>query len=125
MKKLTAIRGAVCSKNETDDIKNNVCNLLNLIIQKNKLKEKDIVSIVFSVTDDINVLNPATALRKGTTEFSFENTALFCVQEPEIQNGKKNIIRVMVTCYQKRNLKKENVYINGAENLRQDYLLNS
>lgn len=119
-KKLTSIRGATQSANTKEDIQKNVCDLCNLIVEKNNLKTKDMVNIQFTVTKDITALNPATALRLGTTNFDSSKVALFCSQECEMDNGSPLMIRVMVTTYMKNVNKKENVYINGAEKLRPD-----
>ena len=87
-KKIKAIRGATGSENTNDEITKNVCELCNQIFIQNKLKQKDLVSIQFSITEDINVLNPATALRKGmqsgTLVFDSSKPALFCTQEAKI-----------------------------------------
>ena len=64
-KVVKAIRGACCSANTKEEITKNVCDLFNKIAGENKLEAEDLISIHFSVTKDITVLNPATALRKG------------------------------------------------------------
>ena len=121
MKKLVAIRGAVCSENTVEDITKNVCDMCNAVFEKNQLKAEDIVSIQFTLTKEITKLNPATALRKGNCILDITQTALFCSAEPEIENGMKNVIRLMVTAYMKKSIPKQNVYLNGAEKLRPDY----
>lgn len=120
MKRLTAIRGATISENTPQDITKNVCDMCNEIVSKNKLKSKDLVSIFFTVTKDITALNPATALRNGNTNFDSSEVALFCAQECEIEGGSPLMIRVMITTYKSIFVKKENVYINGAQKLRPD-----
>ena len=121
MKKLTAIRGAVCCENAPEDITKNVCNMCNAIFEKNELKSEDLISIQFTVTKEITKLNPASALRKGTPCIDVSKVALFCSVEPEIEGGLTSVIRVMVTAYAKKSLKKQNIYLNGAEKLRPDY----
>ncbi len=122
MKKVKAIRGAICSLNTEDDIKKNVCELCNQIFIQNKLEADDLISIFFSITKEITVLNPAAALRKGNPVLDVSSVALFCCQEAEIENGLKNVIRVMITTYSDENLTKKNVYLNGAEKLRPDFV---
>ncbi len=123
MKKLIAARGAVCSENTPEAITENVCKICNEIVLQNKIKEKDLVSIHFTVTKEINCMNPATALRKGQTIIDFTKTALFASQEAEITGMMPNVIRVMITAYSKTK-NKTNVYLNGAEKLRPDYTVN-
>jgi len=121
MKKLAAIRGAVCTQNNETDITKDVCAMCNEIFSRNQLTSADIVSIQFTVTPDITELNPATALRKGNCIIDVTEPALFCSLEPVMKNSLPLTIRVMVTAYKKITLKKTNVYLNGAEKLRPDY----
>lgn len=121
MKKIQAIRGAVCSENTREAIISNVCEMCNQIFMQNMLLSEDLVSIQFSVTKDITKLNPASALRLGNTCIDVRDCALFCCQEAEIEGGMNNVIRVMVTAYLE-NKEKTNIYLNGAEKLRPDYI---
>lgn len=120
-KKLVAIRGATCSDNTPEQITQYVCEMCNQIFEKNGLNSEDIVSIQFTLTKDINVLNPATALRRGKTVIDVSEIPLFCSQEAEIAGGLDYVIRVMVTAYMNEVSKKHNVYINGGERLRPDF----
>ena len=120
-KKLIAVRGAVCSENTKEEITKNVCTLFNQIISLNSLSADDIVSVQFTLTKEITVLNPATALRLGDTAIDTKELALFCSQEAYIEGGMKNVIRLLVTTYAPENIEKQNVYLNGAEKLRPDF----
>lgn len=120
-KKLIAVRGAVCSENTKEEITKNVCTLFNQIVTLNSLSADDIVSVQFTLTKEITVLNPATALRLGETVIDTKELALFCSQEAYIEGGMKNVIRLLVTTYAPENIEKHNVYLNGAEKLRPDF----
>lgn len=120
-KKLIAVRGAVCSENTKEEITKNVCTLFNQIVTLNSLSADDIVSVQFTITKEITVLNPATALRLGETVIDTKELALFCSQEAYIEGGMKNVIRLLVTTYAPENIEKHNVYLNGAEKLRPDF----
>lgn len=120
-KKLIAVRGAVCSENTKEEITKNVCTLFNQIVTLNSLSVDDIVSVQFTLTKEITVLNPATALRLGETVIDTKELALFCSQEAYIEGGMKNVIRLLVTTYAPENIEKHNVYLNGAEKLRPDF----
>lgn len=120
-KKLIAVRGAVCCENTKEDITEAVCSMFNEIVTVNKLCAEDIVSVHFTITKEITVLNPATALRIGKPVIDTSELALFCSQEAFIEGGMKNVIRVMITSYADENIKKQNVYLNGAEKLRPDF----
>lgn len=119
--RLIALRGATCSENTKEEITKNVCTLFNQIVTLNKLKSEDIVSVQFTVTKEITLLNPATALRLGQTVIDTKSLALFCSQEAFIEGGMKNVIRIMITSYAPQNVEKQNVYLNGAEKLRPDF----
>ena len=120
-KRLIAVRGAICTENTKEEITKNVCTLFNQIVTLNKLIAEDIVSVQFTITKEITVLNPATALRIGQTVIDTTSLALFCSQEAFIEGGMKNVIRVMITSYAPEKTEKQNVYLNGAEKLRPDF----
>ena len=94
-----AIRGATGAENKTDSIVKNVCEMCLRLFAENNLSQKDFVSIQFTITRDLNVMNPAMALRKGQSEFDVSQIPLFCSQEPEILGSPEKMIRVLVTAY--------------------------
>lgn len=113
--RLFAVRGAVCCKNTTESIDNLVPLLYAQLLQKNSIEEDSIVSIMFSVTNDLTEQNPATALRKKNYALS---VPLFTSLEPSIKDALPFVIRVLITFY--GYTKPEPVYCNGAEILRPD-----
>ena len=120
-KKLKGIRGATCTDNTKIEISKYVCQMVNEIIEKNSLTVDNIVSIQFTMTQDLDELNPATALRKGNLRYDVSNVPLFCSSEPYIKGGMEYVIRVLVLCYMNEYSEVHNVYINGAERLRPDF----
>ena len=119
--KLVGIRGATCCDNTKEEITQYVCQMCNEIIEKNDLSTDNIVSIQFTVTKDLNALNPATALRTGPMRYDMSEVPLFCSQEPDIAGGMEYVIRVLFLAYRQDYAVKHNVYINGAERLRPDF----
>ena len=117
IKKLRALRGAVCCEDNEDSISSAVVNLYSRILTENSLSEKDIVSIQFTVTSDIKALNPASALRK---QGFAENTAFFCALEPCMQGSLPKTIRILIYYYSRR--KPIHIYMGGAEVLRPDLI---
>ncbi|MDR2966029.1 MAG: chorismate mutase [Treponema sp.] len=117
MKKLFGLRGATQCENSIQDISTQVTAMYDKLLGSNNLNEDDIVSIMFTVTDDIDTINPCTALRKGGRA---GNLALFSAQEPRIQGSLERIIRVLIHCYLEENSVANHVYQNGAEVLRPD-----
>lgn len=120
-KRLVAIRGATCVDNTKEDITKWVCQMCNEIIEKNNFIAQDIVSIQFTVTKDITIMNPATALRKGPMKIDVSQIPLFCSQEPDIEGSLESVIRVLVHAYGNEFSPRHNVYINGGERLRPDF----
>ena len=137
MNKLFALRGAVQCENTVQDICKQVSLMYDELLLVNNLAETDIVSVIFSVTDDLNAVNPCSALRKSGSSFDGETaadgfacfpraseTALFAVQEPNCQNSLERTIRVIIHCYLDEGTKVKHVYRNGAEVLRPDRAVN-
>ena len=120
--RLFAIRGATGAENTKEDVKRNVCEMCLALFSENKLSQKDIVSIQFTITADLNVMNPAAALRTGQSSFDVSQIPLFCSQEPDIIGSPQKMIRVLVTAYMDEQAEVRPVYINGGEKLRPDFV---
>lgn len=117
----TAVRGAVCCENTEESIIENTADLYSLLLEKNVISEDKIISVVFSLTPDLTVCNPAKALRiKGFCS----QVPLFCCQEAVIEGMLPKVIRVLITWNAGRRWLKKNpvipVYLNGAQVLRPD-----
>ncbi len=119
-KRLYCIRGASCAENTKESILENTNRLFEEIINKNSLSAEEFVSIQFTLTPDLNQMNPAAALRRGNCKDIASQVPLFCSQEPVIENMLPKAIRIMVTVYKDPGFKQSPVYINGAEVLRPD-----
>ena len=118
MKRLYALRGAVQCENTEKDIVEQIALVYDELLSGNKLDEKDIVSVIFSVTNDLDAANPCSALRKSGRATG--DTALFSVQEPDCRGSVERIIRVIIHCYLEEGAGVRHVYRNGAEVLRPD-----
>lgn len=117
MKRLYALRGAFQCMNTITDICEQTAMMYDELLNANRLKEGDIVSLIFSVTDDINAINPCTALRKTGRA---KDLALFSAREPECGNSLERTVRAIIHCYLEEGAKPCHVYRNGAEVLRPD-----
>jgi chorismate mutase len=116
-KRLFALRGAAQCKNEPEDITEQAGRLYDELLARNNVAEPDIVSIVFSVTADLDALNPATGLRRYGRA---GEASLFAVQEAAVQGSLERTLRVMIHCYLDEAAQDRHVYRNGAEVLRPD-----
>ena len=118
-KRLAAFRGAFCVENTAESITENVCLMCRELFSRNSIKADDIVSLQFTITNDITKLNPATALRKGDCGLDVSAVPLFCSQEAYIEGGMPLVVRALLTAYSDVE-EKQNIYLNGAEKLRPD-----
>lgn len=113
-----AIRGATTvDENDKEQIYSATEEMMKEILKLNAVKTEDIVSIVFTATNDLDKAYPAVAVRKmGITE-----AALMCVQELNVEGSLRKCIRVMVTVegdYKRDALM--HVYLRNAVGLRPD-----
>jgi len=115
MKRLYALLGAVQCENTVNDICEQITIMYDKLLKENNLDEADIVSIIFSVTSDLDAVNPCSALRKRNRAGEL---SIFSVQEPECKNSIERIIRVIIHCYLEEGAEPNHVYRNGAEVLR-------
>jgi len=112
-----AVRGAIqVRENQQRVIYEASLRLVREMIKANALSAGDIISIIFSLTNDLDAGNPATGLREG----GFVETPLFCVQEASIEGGMAGVIRALLTFEAREGQKTVAVYLDGAEALRPD-----
>ncbi len=111
------IRGAITvDENTPEAIKQATVELMQLLIKKNSIIEKHISHIIFTVTSDLDAAYPAKFVR---SELNWNNTAMICLPELQIENSLKMCIRVMIIMNCLDNFVPKYVYLKGAENLRQ------
>ena len=112
-----AVRGAVgIERNDAQDIYTGAHRLVREILNRNRIEEGQIVSIIFSVTKDLTRGNPATGLRR----FGFADTPLFCLQEADIEGAEPGILRVLLTYRAAEAAVPVPVYLGRAAQLRPD-----
>jgi chorismate mutase len=112
-----AVRGAIqVGENSRRAIEDSTVKLVNEVLRANGIEEQQIVSIIFSVTEDLRAANPATSIRRE----GFARTPLFCTQEPRVDGGMERVIRVLVTFESADRREVVPVYLDGAEALRAD-----
>ena len=91
------------------------------INKENNLKTENVVSMQFTLTKDLDEMNPCAALRFSGSNIDSSKIPLFCSQEAYIKNGLPKVIRVLITTYVEANQDVTHIYINGAEKLRPDF----
>jgi chorismate mutase len=112
-----AVRGAIqVSGNTRNAIEPAAVRLIGEMLERNGIAENAIVSIVFSLTEDLTAANPATGLRGS----GFAETPLFCVQEARVDGGLPRVIRALLTFDSPERTALVPVYLDGAQALRPD-----
>lgn len=115
---MIAIRGAICAQNNQQSIYDASAKLVSSVLHSNNIDIDSVVSIVFSTTNDIDVANPATAVRKL---LGIDSVALFSTQEINVVGSLDHCIRVMILC--NSNIDKKDIvhcYLDRASCLRPD-----
>ena len=113
-----AVRGATTVDEDTAPaITERVVALLRQILERNGLDEDDIISILFTATDDIVSTFPATAARA----MGLGAVPLICARELSITGSVSRCIRVMLHVETERSRNEiHHVYLEGAKGLRDD-----
>jgi len=91
--------------------------LVREMLARNDVSHDDLVSIIFTATDDLTAEFPATAAR----QLGLGDVPLLCARELDVVHGMKRTIRVMMHFYggQVRN-ELHHVYLEGTRALRDD-----
>jgi len=112
-----AVRGAVQLDADTpEEMRQRIGELMQQLMERNALRERDLVSIQFTQTQDLISANPASCLRN----FGYAEVPLFCSQEPQYHGSLPRVVRTLVTFRAFTSAQARPVYLNGAENLRTD-----
>jgi len=113
------IRGATTvSENTKQAIINETKALILEMLTLNDIDKENIVSIFFSVTQDLDAVFPAAAAR----ELDLIHTPLLCLNEINVPNSLKKCIRVLI--HANSPLKQseiKHVYLNEATSLRPEF----
>ena len=120
-KRLFGLRGASGAENTAESITKGVCDMCTSLFTLNNIAPEDVVSIQFTMTQDLDAINPASALRCNQNEIDVSACALFCSQEASVRGMAGGMIRALVTAYMDEGASARHVYINGAEALRPDF----
>jgi chorismate mutase len=116
--RVRAIRGATTVEHDRrDEVIERTKELVRAVVDRNGLAPDDLVSILFTATDDIRSAFPAEAAR----EAGFTHVPLMCARELDIVDGIQRCIRVMVHVYTELGTDElRHPYLHGARQLRTD-----
>ncbi|MFY7931753.1 MAG: chorismate mutase, partial [Microcystis aeruginosa] len=118
--KVRAIRGATTvTVNTIEAIREAVTELLEAIEIHNSLDPDDIVSIIFTATQDLDAIFPAAIARERP---HWQNVPLLDVQQMQVAGSLDKCIRVILHVNTpKLQGEMQHVYLQGAKNLRPDW----
>ena len=118
--KVRAIRGATTvTVNTIEAIREAVTELLEAIEIHNSLDPDDIVSIIFTATQDLDAIFPAAIARERP---DWQNVPLLDVQQMHVAGSLEKCIRVILHVNTpKLQSEMQHVYLQGAKNLRPDW----
>ena len=115
---LKIIRGATTSKdNSVKEIENAVFELVEELISRNNIIVNNLLSITFSVTNDLNACFPASVARKFN---GLDSVAFLDCQQMYVPNDVDFCIRLMAQVLLKSNNSVNHHYLRGASKLRAD-----
>jgi chorismate mutase len=115
---LRALRGATTVDEDTpEQITERCVALLAELFDRNDIDHDDVVSVLFTATDDIHSMFPATAARKS----GLGDVPLICARELDIVGATPRCIRVLLHLTTERSRSElHHVYLEGAVGLRDD-----
>jgi chorismate mutase len=116
-RRVAALRGATTVDADTpEDIVSATYELLRGLLDRNAVGIEDIISVVFTSTQDLTAEFPAVAARKlGLTE-----VPLLCAAEIPVPSALPRCVRVLVHVNLPEEEAARHVYLRGASELRAD-----
>ncbi|MBI2704328.1 MAG: chorismate mutase [Actinobacteria bacterium] len=117
-KTVRALRGATTIDDDTEEhIFERVIALLDELFEQNDIDKDDLISIIFTATDDIHSAFPAAAARK----FGLGDVPLLCARELDVADSTPLCIRLLVHLNTSRTRGElRHIYLEGASALRDD-----
>jgi len=116
--KIIFIRGATtASDNSIGAIENAVVELIDELISRNNLVKKNILSITFTATKDLDACFPASIARKCN---GLDSVAFLDCQQMYVSNDVEFCIRIMAQVLLPANNPVKHPYLRGAAKLRTD-----
>jgi chorismate mutase len=113
--KLRALRGAITvESNDAEAILGATEELVGELLARNALRPDDVVSCIFTCTEDLDAAFPAEAARR----LGLNAVPLLCAREIDVPGALPRVIRLMVHCYMDGDGR--HVYLREAEALRRD-----
>jgi chorismate mutase len=115
--RLFALRGAISVEhNDAQDVLDATTELMQAIMDRNQLAPDNVVSCIFTATNDLNAEFPAVAARA----LGFDRVPLLCAREIPVPRALPRVIRVLIHYYAEDDHEAKHVYLRDAAVLRTD-----
>lgn len=113
-----AIRGATqLEVDEREHLLERSVELVRAVLEANEVESEDLISILFTVTPDLQSEFPAVAGR----QIGLTDVPLMCMQEIKVPHALPRVVRMMVHAESELSRDKvQHVYLHGAVSLRPD-----
>ena len=118
MSSVKAIRGATqVEANSVESINGGTKELLLEMLRANAISVEEVISVIFTVSPDLNATFPASAAR----EVGFSETPLLCALEIGVPGALERAVRILMHCnVDSSSSQITHVYLHGAKSLRSD-----
>lgn len=115
--RLFALRGANSVESNTrESILSATASLMQELIARNALAPEQLVSCIFTVTEDLDAEFPAVAAR----QVGLNAVPLICAREVPVPGSLPRVVRVLVHYYAADDHQPRHVYLGEARALRTD-----
>jgi chorismate mutase len=116
--RVRAARGAiVVGEDEAEVLLEATSRLLETMLDRNAIPREELVSILFTVTDDLRSAFPA----EGARRIGLGRVPLLCAREIPVAGSMPSVVRVLMHFHSDAAMDEvEHVYLDGAEILRDD-----
>ena len=114
--RLRALRGAITvDSNDSDAILEGTEELVRTVMERNGVTQDDMVSCIFTCTNDLDAEFPAVAARR----LGLNGVPLLCAREIDVPGSLPRVIRLLLHCYT-GGVEAQHVYLREAKSLRRD-----
>jgi chorismate mutase len=115
--RLFALRGAnSVEANQASAILEATDLLIRELMDRNSLAPAEMVSCIFTLTEDLDAEFPAVAARR----LGLDRVPLLCAREVPVPGALPRVIRVLVHYYAAPEHEPQHVYLGAARSLRRD-----
>jgi chorismate mutase len=103
-------------RNDADSILEGTEELVRTVMERNGVTPDDMVSCIFTCTDDLNAEFPAVAARR----LGLNTVPLLCAREIHVPGSLPRVIRMLLHYYADPDAEAQHVYLRDARSLRRD-----